>query len=1015
MATLTKEQYEALKRQGRGTYRGQTSSSGQFIIEADKFIGDLQGNADTATRLRDPITISLGGDAEGSAQFAGSSFRLDATIREAEHSVNSDVAENANHSAQASHADLANIATLALRSMLADNASHAEEASHADDSTHADSSDVSTLATRALHADDSTHADNADNATFALKDSNGDNIHNTFVDKQSQITTNTNNIATHEGTLTNHEGRISQAEIDIDDLDTRVSNIETSTDVGQLTQRVVTIEEKNDEQDTRLDAINDTMVTVSTSQYVSGIKRFNQSKVEMSNSPTGIDVTNKDYVDNKTLSSSQWVKDWSKDYTDNRILSSSTYVRDTLKDYTDNKVLSSARYVDDNFVTLSTAQYIRGLKSFNEVLPQSNLIPSNDEDFVNKAYVDDNSGGGSSYELGQIIESNFPLQSPNLLLLGNTLKTLSINGVNGNFVRYMLDKYRNTWKNQDTFIFPKYKTSTYGNFSAVASNIGTPYYISNSFLSVLSNGVLPKMWFDLRIKIPVAQANVLAICASMYYSSSNRNGTYDNNSAFILYEKKIDNKYYLYLHVRSNVTEEITETTYQICELDDSNHVYFLRLGKIVPNYEDLDLDENVPLTDYPDAHIYIERSLDYGATWNRIFITPTAIIKNNTGVTEARTTFDIDEGSYNKFLEEPDIQQADLFLDGSVSSINKVGNTKINRTVTKNILFTVSTSAEDLIATALDEVNCFGRFAFSSDFTKLYLPILYNNHGRLVVSYNGSKQWYRIYEDGWIEQGGWTSPSGTATKTTITLPKEFRTTNYYVSVNFDYYSTSGAAYQYVDASGQTTKSFSVYQHSTSKHTWYACGMGKAYNYDVNASNLTFFYAPKHYFYVVVGDATVKPKQIAVDINQVNNDLNSKLDIDLVNLDLSLLKSKLFAEYDTGWFVPTASQVQNFSIASANFNASSVEDLSNLIISVSIKVTTAGNGYSVGELIHLGYTDVLANSASYDGGLAITFTSTTSMKIQQGNGNIIYVKGTGGYGILERTKVQMNVHLLQIK
>ena len=40
MATLTKEQYEALKRQGRGTYRGQTSSSGQFIIEADKFVGD---------------------------------------------------------------------------------------------------------------------------------------------------------------------------------------------------------------------------------------------------------------------------------------------------------------------------------------------------------------------------------------------------------------------------------------------------------------------------------------------------------------------------------------------------------------------------------------------------------------------------------------------------------------------------------------------------------------------------------------------------------------------------------------------------------------------------------------------------------------------------------------------------------------------------------------------------------------------------------------------------------------
>lgn len=365
MATLTKEQYEALKLQGRGTYRGQTSSSGQFIIEADKFVGDLQGNADTATRLRDPITISLGGDAEGSAQFAGSSFRLDATIRNSEHADNADTAENAKHSAQASHADLANIATLALRSMLANNATHADRASNADN---------------ADHSDNATFADSASSASRATYDSNGDNIHNTFVNKQQQITNNTNLLSNHTTTIADHERRITNAENDIEDLDTRVSDIETSTDVGKITQRIVNIETKNDEQDTRLDAINDTMVTLSTAQYILSPKTFNAgSKTVMANEAGDTEIANKGYVDNKSLSVSQWARD----YTDNRTLSSSTY----LKNYTDNRVLSTAKYVDDNFMSLTKSEYVTGLKTF-EQLPQSSATPSDEKDLGNKAYID---------------------------------------------------------------------------------------------------------------------------------------------------------------------------------------------------------------------------------------------------------------------------------------------------------------------------------------------------------------------------------------------------------------------------------------------------------------------------------------------------------------------------------------------------------------------------------------------------------------------------------------------------
>lgn len=72
-------------------------------------------------------------------------------------------------------------------------------------------------------------------------------------DWQQDISTT---VVAHTAKLSDHENRLNQAELNIADHETRIDNIETTTDVGQITLRVNAIEQKNTEQDSRLDNID---------------------------------------------------------------------------------------------------------------------------------------------------------------------------------------------------------------------------------------------------------------------------------------------------------------------------------------------------------------------------------------------------------------------------------------------------------------------------------------------------------------------------------------------------------------------------------------------------------------------------------------------------------------------------------------------------------------------------------------------------------------------------------------
>jgi hypothetical protein len=106
-----------------------------------------------------------------------------------------------------------------------------------------------------------------------------------------------------------------------------------------------------------------------------------------------------------------------------------------------------------------------------------------------------------------------------------------------------------------------------------------------------------------------------------------------------------------------------------------------------------------------------------------------------------------------------------------------------------------------------------------------------WQNENTVVTTYSSGTTWYRIWSDGWIEQGGkYTGTTGTCWNTTITLPKAFSNTNYNISVT-----STGLAGDMWGEHGEnvesiTTSSFKYYFYTgasgdgTTGFYWTACG-----------------------------------------------------------------------------------------------------------------------------------------------------------------------------------------------
>jgi hypothetical protein len=99
-------------------------------------------------------------------------------------------------------------------------------------------------------------------------------------------------------------------------------------------------------------------------------------------------------------------------------------------------------------------------------------------------------------------------------------------------------------------------------------------------------------------------------------------------------------------------------------------------------------------------------------------------------------------------------------------------------------------------------------------------------------TTYNSGTAWYRIWSDGWIEQGG--EVTGSSSEVTVTLLKPFKNTNYFVNKQLGFtgkYELSDLNTSRFQVWGLTASSFKVVFSTTSSTTdgtrcarWFACG-----------------------------------------------------------------------------------------------------------------------------------------------------------------------------------------------
>lgn len=99
--------------------------------------------------------------------------------------------------------------------------------------------------------------------------------------------------------------------------------------------------------------------------------------------------------------------------------------------------------------------------------------------------------------------------------------------------------------------------------------------------------------------------------------------------------------------------------------------------------------------------------------------------------------------------------------------------------------------------------------------------------HGELIDSYNGNSSWYRIYSDGWCEQGGITSGTVEDNFQLVTFLKPFANLNYTITYELD--GTDDYYPSYIGSKNRTTRTVEIVSRSANvvqKHPlhWRACG-----------------------------------------------------------------------------------------------------------------------------------------------------------------------------------------------
>lgn len=101
-------------------------------------------------------------------------------------------------------------------------------------------------------------------------------------------------------------------------------------------------------------------------------------------------------------------------------------------------------------------------------------------------------------------------------------------------------------------------------------------------------------------------------------------------------------------------------------------------------------------------------------------------------------------------------------------------------------------------------------------------------SRGYLVESYRNGTEWYRVYSDGWIEQGGRVVSDGTLDWKIASLVRPFSDKNYNILISGDQLTgdSAGTFSGLVQYAKSTNSQFTWFWNANSSYAinWYACG-----------------------------------------------------------------------------------------------------------------------------------------------------------------------------------------------
>lgn len=95
-----------------------------------------------------------------------------------------------------------------------------------------------------------------------------------------------------------------------------------------------------------------------------------------------------------------------------------------------------------------------------------------------------------------------------------------------------------------------------------------------------------------------------------------------------------------------------------------------------------------------------------------------------------------------------------------------------------------------------------------------------------VVETYNNGTSWYRVWSDGWCEQGGRAEYSSSNT-VSVSFLKQFKDTNFFVncsSILGASLTSSGYSFQNSQCANLSVSGFTTYVTNNYPKTWYACG-----------------------------------------------------------------------------------------------------------------------------------------------------------------------------------------------